>query len=131
MGFHVPGVLQTIGNATRRRQNWSLLLKGRRTSRRWGAAGRPGPCWLRKLRLGDLGFDCVNIRTGRHIRQYDLNARHSSQVASNPIVIVRLVGMRRGMPQRQRLNENEQGCEECQTVRMGLPDAHGYSVTFS
>jgi len=35
------------------------------------------------------------------------------------------------MPQRQRLNENEQGCEECQTVRMGLPDAHGYSVTFS
>jgi hypothetical protein len=53
------------------------------------------------------------------------------QITGDSIVIVRLVSMRRGMPQRERLNENEQGCEECQTVCMRLPGAHGYSVIFS
>jgi hypothetical protein len=68
---------------------------------------------------------------GWRVRQDDLNMRQGGEVTCNAIMVVRLVGMCSGMAQRQRLNEDEQGCEEGQSVCAMMPGGHGYSITFS
>jgi len=45
-------------------------------------------------------------------------------------MFVGLVTMRRGMAKRQRLNEDEQRCQESQPMGPVMVGRHGYSVTF-